>query len=236
MGTKKIWGNVFLFLIFMGLLAGCFPKPQPDLSNPVRTVAILPFSNMSNNVDAPARVRATLAKTLTSKFYRVIPIEEIDQTLVDELGITLGEQLVDVEFNEIASKIKCDAFVFGDITHYDSTIAGVLNTNKVSAKMRMVQVGTQTELWSSHIGAKSETSAGGLGSLLSLGSAIADGTDEEIQWITVESEQQQGGLLGGLVSGLVKKTVNSAFGVDLNKETVAMINHSVTTLRNGPGF
>jgi hypothetical protein len=236
METRKIFGKLIFILIVIGLLAGCIPAPQPDLTNPVRTVAILPFSNMSNNVDAPSKVRATLEQSLTAKFYKVIPLEEVDQALLDGLGITLGEQIQDVEFNEIASIVQADAFVFGDITHYDSTIAGVLNTNRVSAKLRMVQVGTQTELWNVHFGAKSETSAGGLGSLMSLGAAIADGSDEEIQWVTVQSEQQNGGLLGGLVSGLVKKTMDSAFGVDLQRETFAMINSSVAVLRNGPGF
>lgn len=236
MEMRKILEKFIFFLMVTALLAGCLAAPKPDLSNPVRTVAILPFSNMSNNVDAPAKVRATLEQRLTAKFYKVIPLEEVDLALLDGLGITLGEQLQDLDFNEIASKIQADAFVFGDITHYDSTIAGVLNTNRVSAKLRMVQVGTQTELWHTHFGAKSESSAGGLGSLMSLGAAIADGTDEEIQWVTVESEQQSGGLLGGLISGLVKKTVDSAFGIDLQKETISMINNSVASLRNGPGI
>jgi hypothetical protein len=236
METKKIFGKLTFVLITIGLLAGCLAGPKPDLSNPVRTIAILPFSNMSNNVDAPAKVRATLEQQLKAKFYQVIPLEEVDLALLDGLGITLGEQLQDVDFNEIASKIQADAFVFGDITHYDSTISGVLNTNRVSARLRMVQVGTQTELWHTHIGAKTETTTGGLGSLMSLGGAIADSQDEEIQWFTLESEQESGGMLAGLIGGLAKKAVNSAFGVDLNRETFAMINHSVVSLRNGPGI
>jgi hypothetical protein len=236
METRKNIGNFTLFLILMGMLVGCIPAPQPDLSNPVRTVAILPFSNMSNNVDAPAKVREVLEQSLTAKFYRVIPLQEVDQALEDGLGITLGEQLDDVDFKDIAAQIKADAFVFGDITHFDTTISGVLNTNRVSAKLRMIQVGTQTELWYTHFGAKSKFSTGGVGSLMSLGDAITDSGDEEIQWITVQSEQQNGSLLEGLVGGLVQKAVGNAFGVELNRETLAMINHSVASLRNGPGI
>jgi hypothetical protein len=236
MGMRKICGKFAVVLILVGLISGCLVMPEPDASNPVHTVAILPFSNMSNNVDAPAKIREALAQALKNKFYKVIPLEQVDLALLDGLGITLGEQLQDVDFKDIASKIQADAFVFGDITHYESTISGVLNTNRVSAKLRMVQVGTQTELWNVHYGAKSETSSGGLGSLMSMGHAIADSNDDEIKWITVSSEQEQGGLLGGLISGLAKKAVSSAFGVELNRETVAMINQSVVTLRNGPGF
>jgi hypothetical protein len=236
MQTRMIPAKLTLIVLTIGLLAGCIAAPKPDLSNPVHTVAILPFSNMSNNVDAPAKVRAILEQKLKDKFYQVIPLEEVDLTLLDELGITLGEQLEDVDFNEIASKIQADAFVFGDITHYDSTIAGALNTHRVSAKLRMIQVGTQTELWYTHFGAKSEFATGGLGSLMSLGSDIADSGDEGIQWITVQSEHQNGSLLDGLIVGVVLKAVGSALGVELNNETFAMINRSVASLRNGPGL
>jgi hypothetical protein len=235
--TRWAFLRISFLLISLGIVAGCIPKPQPDLTNPVRTVAILPFANMSNNVDAPQVVRENLSQQMTAKFYRVLPLEQIDQTLADDLGITLGEQLEDVEMREIASKINADAFIFGHITHFESTLAGVVNTNRVAAKMRMVQVGTQTELWGSHIGAKSTTASGGIGGLMALGSDLADASDEEIQWITVQSDQNNngGGLLGGLIAGLAEKAINSAFGVDMQKETQAMVSHSLATMRNGPG-
>jgi len=230
--------KVGLLVVLASLMLGCIPTPQPDASNPIRTVAILPFSNMSNNIDAPMQVREELSRQLTAKFYRVKDLHEIDQTLVDELGITLGEQLEDVELREIASKIQADAFIFGHVSHFDSTIAGVINTNRVAAKMEMVQVGTQQVVWSSYIGAKTDSGQEGLGSLLQLGSAIADANDEEIRWITVQSNQNNnsGGLLGGLISGLAEKMVKSAIGVDFKLETQAMVRHSVATLRNGPGY
>jgi hypothetical protein len=231
------WGFMFFVL---GLLSACIsiPKPQPDLSNPIHTVAILPFANESNNVDAPKQIRDLLSKKLSAKFYRVLPIEEVDQTLVDELGITLGEQLEDVTFKEIKLKVVADAYIFGNITHYDQTTSGVLNTNRVRAILKMVKADDESVFWVSNLGIKSEARSGDLfGSLASLASAVADGNDEAVQWITIKSKTGgDGSILGNLISGMVDKAVDSAFGVTLTEETVAFVNYSTRTLRNGPGY
>lgn len=243
MKTKK-WGQPFqwLFLLMLiGFVSGCvsIPVPQPDLTNPIRTVAILPFANMSNNIDAPNQIRDLLSKKLTAKFYKVIPMEEVDQVLLDELGITLGEQLSEVQFNELKAKLSADAYIYGNITHYDQSMSGVINTNRVSAELQMKQTTDESVFWHSVIGIKSESRSGGaLGGLASLASAVSDSNEESpIQWITIESRKGgDGSIFGNLLSGLVDKAVSSAMGVTLTEESVAFVNHSVKTLRNGPGF
>ncbi len=229
-----------LIIGILGLLSACvsIPKPQPDLSNPILTVAVLPFANQSNNVDAPAQIRDLLSKKLMTKFYRVIPLQEIDQIMVDELGVTLGEQLSEVELSEVKSKIKADGYLYGDILHYDQTTAGVLNTNRVSAKLQLIQGSGESLFWSSNVGIKSESKSGGMfGSLASLASMGSDSGDAEIQWITIERKTGgDGSIMGNLISGLVDKAVSSAFGATLTHESTALVNNSVKTLRNGPGF
>ena len=225
-------------VIFIGLFSACAVVPKPDIANPVRTVVILPFSNLSNNVDAPKNVRTLLAEQLKAKFYKVVPIDEVDQALADEFGITLGEQIREIELRQIAAKIEADAYVYGDISYYDSLTAGIINTNRVAAKLQMIRTGTEIVLWSSNIGVKSESKSGGsLGALASLTSAVSDAKDEDIQWITIESEQGgDGSLLGNLISGLVKTAISSAMGINLDRETRAFVAHSSVSLRNGPGF
>ena len=243
MKAKK-WGQPFqwLFLLMLiGFVSGCvsIPVPQPDLTNPIRTVAILPFANMSNNIEAPNQIRVLLGKKLTAKFYKVIPIEEVDQVLLDELGITLGEQLSEVQFNELKAKLAADAYVYGNITHYDQSMSGVINTNRVSAELQMKQTTDESVFWLSVIGIKSESRSGGLfGGLASLASAVSDSNEESpIQWITIKSKTGgDGSIFGNLVSGLVDKAISGAMGVTLTEESVAFVNHSVKTLRNGPGF
>lgn len=225
-------------LIFISLISACAAIPKPDLTNPVRTVVILPFSNLSNNVDAPNNIRTMLAEKLTAKFYKVVPIEQVDQTLMDQLGITLGEQIQEITLEEIASEVEADAYIYGDISYYDSVTAGIINTNRVAAKMRMIRAGSEIVLWNTNIGVKSESRSGGaLGALVSLGSAISDASDEEIEWITIQSDEGgDGSILGNLVAGLVKSAISSAVGINLDLETRAFVAHSSISLRNGPGF
>jgi len=231
------WG---LVIISFGLLTACIsiPKPKPDITNPIHTVAIMPFGNESNNVEAPNQLRELLSKKLKTKFYRVVPLAEIDQTLEDEMGITLGEQLQDVDIKEIKDKIKADAYIFGKVTYYDQATSGVLNTNRVSTLLQMLKSDDQSVFWNSNIGIKSESKSGGMfGAMASLASSVSDSNDEDINWITIQRKNGgDGSILGNLVSGLVDKAVSSAMGVTLNEESLALINYSTSSLRNGPGY
>lgn len=237
MGRIIKWAGLLLVL---GLLSACIsiPRPQPDLTNPIHTVAIMPFANESNNIDAPNRIRQLLSKKLTAKFYRVIPLDEIDSKLQDELGVTLGEQLQDVDIKEVKQVVKADAYIFGKVTHYDQSTSGVLNTNRVRADLQMLKTDDNSEFWGSKIGIKSESKSGGLfGSMASMASAISDGNDDATQWVTIERKTGgDGSVLGNLVSGLVDNAVSSAMGVTLTEESVALVNLATQTLRNGPGY
>lgn len=240
MGKIKTLSKWAVIVGVIGLLSACIsiPKPQPDLTNPILTVAILPFANQSNNIDAPMQIRDLLSKKLTTKFYRVLPLEEVDEALLDDLGITLGEQLSEVEFKAVKSTIEADAYIYGDILHFDESMSGIVNTNRVSARLKMIQASNEAVFWGSNIGIKSEARSNDLlGSLSSLSSAVNDGNDSDLQWITIESKTGgDGSVMGNLISGLVKKSIDSAFGQTLEYESIALVNNSVRTLRNGPGF
>ena len=236
--TSKLVKRLFLISVVM-LFSACvsIPKPQPDLTNPVRTVVILPFSNMSNNVDAPDHVRKVMSQKLKTKFYRVESLDVVDQTLADKLGITLGEQLAEVDFEDIKAAIPADGYIYGDITHYDQSTMGILNTNRVRVEMRMIQASTNNVFWSSAIGIKSESKSNSYaGAFASLASSISDANDDT-QWITIERKTGgDGSFMGNLVSGLVEKAIASATNTTLTEETLAMVRYSTQTLRNGPGF
>jgi hypothetical protein len=236
--SNKLVKRLFFVSVVL-LVSACIsiPKPQPDLTNPIRTVVILPFSNMSNNVDAPNSIRKVMSTQLKAKFYKVESLDEVDRILADKLGITLGEQLAEVDFKDIKAAIPADGYIFGHITHYDQTTMGILNTNRVRTEMKLVQASSDNEFWSSAIGIKSESKAGGLaGSFASLASSVSDANDDT-QWITIERKTGgDGSFMGNLISGLVEKAVASATNTTLTEETLAMVRHSTQTLRNGPGF
>lgn len=242
MELNKSWLKQTLLVIVVLSVSACagLPKPKPDLSNPIRTVAILPFENGSNNIDAPEKLRELFKNKFALKFYKVLPTEEIDQILLDDFGITLGEHFEGMAFEDIKAKIGADAYVFGNITHFDQTIAGVINIKRVRAKMKMMQASNDEIVWvSNNIGIKSESnSGGGLGALVSIASDISDATEEEaVNWIKIQSQTGgDGSLLGNLLTGLVENAIDSATGSVLAEESVAFVNRSTSNLRHGPGF
>lgn len=243
MDINKIWLKQALVLTLILFLSACagLPKPQPDLSNPIRTVAILPFENGSNNIDAPNKLRELFKSKFGLKFYKVLAIEEVDQILLDDFGITLGEHFEDVDFEEIKAKIGADAYVFGNITHFDQTIAGIINIKRVRAEMKMMQASNNEIVWNvSKMGIKSEAGSGdGLGALASLASDISDAAEEgDINWIKIKKKNSdnEGGLLGNLIVGLVDAAIDSATDNVLSEESIAFVNRSTSNLRHGPGY
>lgn len=238
--TNKAVSSWLVLLCVMSMLSGCIsiPAAQPDKTNPIATVAILPFVNQSNNVDAPKQIRELLRKKLISKFYQVLPLEDVDQTLSDRLGVTLGEQLSEIDFDDIKASIAADAYVYGDIMHYDQSLYGIINTNRVSTKFTMLESSDGSVFWSNNIGIKSESRSGSqFADLASVGSVIKDARDTDIKWITISRRSAgDGSVMGNLISGLVETTLSSAFGILLKPESLALVNISTMTLRNGPGL
>jgi len=108
----------------------------------------------------------------------------------------------------------------------------------VSANMKMVQSRDQSVVWGNHIGIKSELRSNDLfGSLASMSSAISDNEDDDINWITIQRQTSgDGSALGNLLSGLVEQAIGNMTDTLLAEETLALINHSTRTLRNGPGI
>ncbi len=229
-----------IVLVCLFMLSACVtvPKPMPDPTNPIHSVVILPFTNFSNNIGAPGHLRELLATKMKVKFYDVMDLAKVDTILEDQFGITLGEHVEDVDFKDIHAILGADAYVFGDVTHYDQVITGVLNTNRVKADVKMIQTSSNTVFWSNNIGIKSESKGGGLiGDVASLSSTVSDINEEEIKWITIESESGgDGSIFGNLVAGVVDQVVSNMTETVLTEESVAWVDHTAHNLRQGPGF
>jgi hypothetical protein len=78
--------------------------------------------------------------------------------------------------------------------------------------------------------------AGGMGEVASIVSTLSDAQDS-ITWITIESSTGgDGSLMGNLMSALVESAVASVTETVLIEESTALVEHSTSSLRNGPGI
>ena len=133
--TVSLMFGVLLFAF------GCVPmKPRLTYnpSNPIKTVAVLPVLNHTNDVEAPDKIRQAFEKELGYYGYNSKPPAEVNQILKDELGITLGKQLDLTNPLELGKKLGVDAVIYGALYDFDQKTTGVLDIRRVKAGFKMV--------------------------------------------------------------------------------------------------
>ncbi len=234
--------NIRYILLFISLaaivsLSACavMPVKQANPNNPIRTVAVLPMLNQTNDVEAPQYVRTEFDKKIPENFYANKPIKDIDQLLRDQMGITLGAQLDMTTPQKLGELLGVDGVIYGTLMDFGTQMTGVYNVRRVRAKFKLVNTKTGETVWQNGIGIKSETSAGGIGSVLSLASGIKEAVQkEEIPWVTIESESKEG-IGEAFVGALAQKLVEKALKAPLSRETQEMISRVTITLPVGPG-
>lgn len=120
---------------------GCVPmKPRLTYnpSNPIKTVAVLPVLNHTNDVEAPDKIRQAFEKELGYYGYNSKPLAEVNEILKNELGITLGKQLDLTNPVELGKKLGVDAVIYGALYDFDEKTTGVLDIRRVKAGFKMV--------------------------------------------------------------------------------------------------
>lgn len=134
-------GVVSLLTGALVFATGCAPmKPRTifNPSNPIKTVAVLPVVNNTNDVEAPEKIREVFEKAVSDLGYKSKPLAEVNKILKDELGITLGKQLDQTNPVELGNKLGVDAVIYGALYDFDEKTTGVLDIRRVKVGFKMV--------------------------------------------------------------------------------------------------
>jgi hypothetical protein len=118
-----------LVLLFITACAPTFPQIVPNQNSPIRTVAVLPLVNNSNDVDAPAYVRDIFVAELGQFFYVIKPANEVDQILKNQMGVTLGSQLDMTTPQKLGEVLGVDGVFYGSLDEFSEKITGVYNAS-----------------------------------------------------------------------------------------------------------
>ena len=234
---------IALFL-YMLLLSACatLPSNKPNPANQIRTVAVLPMTNNTNDVDGPFVVRTLLAARLEGYFYNVKSLEETDLILKDQMGVTLGSQLDMATTAQLCEKLGTDAIILGSLEDFSQKITGIYNNKRVRLRVKMDSCKSGGTIWKNGIGVKRESLAGdnmlnkvpGVGSAItavgvasSVVSGLSDKGDaslpqfrnEEIKtpWQDISEDNSTAEL--NLLFGIGGKIVNKVAGSHLLSET-----------------
>lgn len=230
--------KLLVVLSALALIGGCalpMPTPSGDPGNPIKRLAVLPLVNNTTDVDAPQFVRERLAAALETHLYNVQPLEETDQILRDQMGITLGGQLEMADERELARTLGVEGLLFGDLMDFHETTTGVYNSRNVRGRFRIVDAMNEGTFWQNGIGVKSQDSHGGVIGGAAIVAAGVTASGEEVPWVIIDSVSTDENILTGIAIGLGTKLISKATGTHLARETDEMIRMVFDTLPVGPG-
>lgn len=115
-----------------------FPDPP--------VVAILPFTNRTDQPDLPPLVRAAFYGHFSPLPFKDRELGEIDQALaLNERA--LSRSPLDLSPKELAALLGCQALIFGEVTKYNRVYAGVYSQLGVEAKIKIVDAEGDEVVW-----------------------------------------------------------------------------------------
>ena len=123
-----------------------YHDPSMDFSV-LRTIAVMPFVNLTRDKQAAERVRDTFTNNLlsTGALY-VIPSGEVARG-ISRSGIVNAAEPSSGEIGKLAAIIKVDAVITGVVREYGQLRSGASSANVISLSMQMIEVQSRKVVW-----------------------------------------------------------------------------------------
>lgn len=173
-------------VVAASLLGGCATRPPPYdytafLKAKPTTLLVLPPVNDSPEVTATHGVWAHATRPLAEAGYYVLPITLVDETFRQN-GVTVANEVQQIPIQKLHEVFGADAAVYLRVRQYGTSYAVVASDTRVTVEGRIVDLRTGDLLWK--------------------GIATASSAEQQ--------SQSQGGLVGLLVTALVKQIISTA--------------------------
>jgi hypothetical protein len=146
--------KTFISALLLFAMAACawstsstsYHDPSMDFSA-LRTIAVMPFENLTRDKLAGERVRDTFINNLLSSgAVYVIPTGEVARG-VSRAGIDNPLKLSSEEIAKLAAVVKADAVVTGVVREYGEVRSGTASSNVISLSMQMFDVQSKKIVW-----------------------------------------------------------------------------------------
>lgn len=123
----------------------------------IKTVAVLPFWNLSQDTMAAERVRDVFSNTLLStQAAHVLPPGEVARA-VSRTGVETAATPSAEEIVKLGTLLKAEAVVTGTVREYGEVRSGTTSANVISIGVQMYETSTGQVIWSA------STTRGGIG-------------------------------------------------------------------------
>ena len=152
---KKSFLGIWYLCCVLFFLGGCSASPaQPDYTNQtmdfsaVRSVAVLPFQNLTPDDQAGERVRdAFMVMLLSTEAMYVLPSGEVARG-INRIGMRTPQTPTVEEIIKLKNILEVDAVFVGVLREYGSVRSGSAEANLVSLSLQMIETQTGTTVWS----------------------------------------------------------------------------------------
>lgn len=248
----------FVLLTISTLVIGCAGTGRhithSNPSNPIRTIAILPMLNNTDDIEGPKRAREDFFKRLSNYHYVVKPLSETDEVLNLQMGITMGKQLALTTPQTLGETLGVDGVFYGYLLNFDEVTTGLYDAYKVRIGWKLINTKNGEIVWGRGVAVKRNQSVGGIGGAISTSSNIKDAISEDKvdplpssadpmkempglgKWILMKSNSNGNGSIGtGIALSLGKKLVSSVRGAGLQTEMNFAYNKLFSDMLVGPG-
>ena len=144
----------FILSLLLVLFVGCGPRssltyfhdPSMDFAA-IRTVAVMPFQNLTRDQLAAERVRNIFSNSLlaTGAVY-VVPPGEVARGIT-RAGILDPTTPSTEEIKRFTNILKVDAVITGVLTEYGDVRSGTASANVISFSLKMIETQTPKTVW-----------------------------------------------------------------------------------------
>lgn len=118
---------------------------HPPKRNEITTLAVLPFKNKTGKKGPEEILRRCFFTNLSTKGYKVLRLEEIDERL-NLAGIN-NSNLDEENVYKVGRIVKADALIYGEITRCSRKFFGVYSQVVLAAEVKMVNVRSSMIIW-----------------------------------------------------------------------------------------
>lgn len=156
--------TVFVILLISVLLAACgsygisesYHDPDVDFAS-LRTIAVMPFSNLTSDRMAGPRVRDTfMTSLLATGVVYVVPAGEVARGIA-RAGLAKPTDPSGEDIAKLAAIIKVDAVITGVVREYGLVRSGSASAGVVSVSLQMIERQSRKVVWTA------ATTKGGVG-------------------------------------------------------------------------
>jgi hypothetical protein len=141
-----LWPLVLLFASASCATGRKYQDKNMDFAS-VRTVAVLPFQNLSQQSTAAERVRDVFSNMLlaTGALY-VLPSGEVQRGL-SRSGVALQTSLAKEEVISLGKAIAAEAVITGVVQEYGEARSGNTSANVIAVSVQMIETQTGKVVW-----------------------------------------------------------------------------------------